>query len=79
MTLAAVLRHRANADHLSAIPPQPLAIDGSVFEHMPDIEREMRLALEKLLSPSEATGLAFKLEKDASGTGAAIAAILGTM
>lgn len=77
MTLAAVLRHRADDDHLSAIPPQPLAIDGSVFEHMPGAEQEMRRALEKLLSPSEAAGLAFTLEKDASGTGAAIAAILG--
>ena len=77
MTLAAVLRHRAAADHLPSIPSQPLAIDGSVFEHMPGVEREMRLALESLLSPSEAAGLTFALEKDASGTGAAIAAILG--
>jgi hexokinase len=77
MTLAAVLRHRADADHLSAIPPQPLAIDGSVFEHMPGVEQEMRRALQSLLSPAEESGLTFTLEKDASGTGAAIAAILG--
>ncbi len=77
MTLAAVLRHRADADHLSAIPPQPLAIDGSVFEHMPGVEQEMRRALQSLLTPAEESGLTFTLEKDASGTGAAIAAILG--
>ena len=77
MTLAAVLRHRADDDHLSAIPPQPLAIDGSVFEHMPGVEQEMRLALQSLITPAEESGLTFTLEKDASGTGAAIAAILG--
>ena len=77
MALAAVLRHRADADHLATIPPQPLALDGSVFEHMPGVEQEMRIALRTLLSPNEESGLTFTLEKDASGTGAAIAAILG--
>ena len=78
MTLAAVLRHRAYADGEALIAPQPLAIDGSVFEHMPGIKEAMRETLSTLLSPEEAYGLTFTLEKDASGTGAAIAAVLGS-
>ena len=78
MTLAAVLRHRADADGEARIAPQPLAIDGSVFEHMPGIKEAMRETLSTLLSPEEAYGLTFTLEKDASGTGAAIAAVLGS-
>ncbi|WP_294158641.1 hexokinase [uncultured Selenomonas sp.] len=78
MTLAAVLRHRANVDGQERVPAQPLAIDGSVFEHMPGVAAEMRKTLSMLLSSEEAAGLTFTLEKDASGTGAAIAAVLGT-
>ena len=78
MTLAAVLRHRAGVDGQNRVPPQPLAIDGSVFEHMPGVAAEMKRTLAMLLSPEEAAGLTFTLEKDASGTGAAIAAVLGT-
>lgn len=77
MTLAAVLRHRADVDGVARVPSQPLAIDGAVFEHMPGVEDEMKRTLAWLLSPTEADGLTFALEKDASGTGAAIAAVLG--
>ena len=77
MTLAAVLRHRADADGEQRVRPQTLAIDGSVFEHLPGVEAEMQRTLALLLSEEEASGLTFALEKDASGTGAAIAAVLG--
>lgn len=76
MTLAAVLVHRANVDG-TKILPQPLAIDGSVFAHMPGVESEMRKAFCALLGADVEQGLSFTLEKDASGKGAAIAAVLG--
>lgn len=77
MTLAAVLRHRAAAAGQPSIPPQTIAIDGAVFAHMPGVAAAMRETLALLLGEETAQGISLRLAQDASGSGAAIAGILG--
>lgn len=65
------------AGHEGKIAPQHIAIDGSVFEHMPHIKENINKALSELLGAEAANVTPFLL-KDGSGLGAAIAAAVAS-
>ncbi|MCR5176747.1 MAG: hexokinase [Anaerovibrio sp.] len=69
-TWAGTLWHLASNDK---ILPQHIAVDGSVYQHMPYVRENVMRALYELLG-EEAGGLEPVLVKDGSGVGAAIAA-----
>ena len=66
--------------HLSGsgkIAEQHIAIDGSVYEHMPHIKESLNKGLSELLG-EEAAAVTPMLLKDGSGLGAAIAAAVAS-
>ena len=71
-TFAATLRHRAAG---RPIPSQHIAIEGSLYHHVPFIQRELSAALAALLG-TPAAGLDVVQVADGSLLGAAIAAAM---
>ena len=59
------------------VEPQHIAVDGSLFQHMPYVQENVRRALYEILG-DEAGGLEPVLVKDGSSIGAAIAAAVAT-
>ena len=59
------------------VEPQHIAVDGSVFQHMPYVQENVRRALYEIMG-EEAAGLEPVLVKDGSSIGAAIAAAVAT-
>ena len=73
-TWAGTLWHLAGRGRISA---QHIAIDGSVYQHMPYVKENVMRALYEILE-EEAAGLEPVLIKDGSSVGAAIAAAVAT-
>lgn len=73
-TLAGTLWHLAGS---SRVEPQHIAVDGSVYEHMPHVKENLLKALYELMG-EEAAGIKLELVKDGSGQGAAIAAAVAS-
>ena len=59
------------------VEPQHIAVDGSLFQHMPYVQENVRRALYEIMG-AEAGGLEPVLVKDGSSIGAAIAAAVAT-
>lgn len=59
------------------VEPQHIAVDGSLFQHMPYVQENVRRALYEIMG-DEAGGLEPVLVKDGSSIGAAIAAAVAT-
>lgn len=49
-----------------------VAVDGSVFQHYPNFESRMQVALDELFGGSAAHGIRFVRSEDGSGRGAAL-------
>ncbi|WP_027406927.1 hypothetical protein [Anaerovibrio sp. RM50] len=71
---AGTLWHLAGS---SKVEPQHIAVDGSLYQHMPYIQENVRRALYEIMD-EEAGGLEPVLVKDGSSIGAAIAAAVAT-
>lgn len=69
--LAAVLKHCNLVNQECTI-----AIDGSLFEHFPGFDKNMRQALNELFGQTAADKVKFSLARDGSGLGAAIVAMI---
>ena len=73
-TWAGTLWHLAGNDK---ILPQHIAVDGSVYQHMPYVQENVRRALYEILG-EDAAAIEPVLIKDGSSVGAAIAAAVAS-